>query len=105
MYNLTVLFIPSTDDYLLLNDSWRCADAGSRRWDGPRYVICHNIVCLSIMFILTDCVGMKKSVVAASVCLDGGCMRLSMSCFIQEKSDTISAFVIKDIIKVSAIQA
>jgi len=57
------------------------------------------------MFILTDCVGMKKSVVAASVCLDGGCMRLSMSCFIQEKSDTISAFVMEDIIKVSAIQA
>ena len=45
--------------------------------------------------------GMHKSVVSASVCLDGGClMRLSLSCFIQQKSDTVSGLVMKDIIKV-----
>ena len=44
--------------------------------------------------------GMHKSVVASSICLDGGCMRLSLSCFIQQKSDTVSNLVMKDIIKV-----
>jgi hypothetical protein len=44
--------------------------------------------------------GMHKSVVSASVCLDGGCMRLSLSSFIEQKSDTISDLVMKDIIKV-----
>jgi hypothetical protein len=43
--------------------------------------------------------GMHKSVVSASVCLNGG-MRLSLSCFIQQKSDTVSDLVMKDIIKV-----
>ena len=44
---------------------------------------------------------MFKSIVAASVHLDGGCMRLSSSCYIQEKSDCISDLVMQDIIKVS----
>ena len=42
-----------------------------------------------------------KSAVAASVCLDSGCMRLSHSCFLQKRSDIISEAVMKDIIKVS----
>mmetsp|Transcript_13807 Transcript_13807/g.27990 ORF Transcript_13807/g.27990 Transcript_13807/m.27990 type:complete len:1077 (+) Transcript_13807:697-3927(+) len=42
-----------------------------------------------------------KTVVAASVCLDGGCMRLSHCCFLQQKSDIISTGNIKDIIKTS----
>eukprot|EP00571_Detonula_confervacea_P016014 CAMPEP_0172307988 /NCGR_PEP_ID=MMETSP1058-20130122/8723_1 /TAXON_ID=83371 /ORGANISM="Detonula confervacea, Strain CCMP 353" /LENGTH=1152 /DNA_ID=CAMNT_0013020311 /DNA_START=101 /DNA_END=3559 /DNA_ORIENTATION=- len=44
-----------------------------------------------------------KSIVATSLCLDSGCMRLSLSCFIQKKSeknsDIISVGVMKDIIK------
>ena len=44
-----------------------------------------------------------KTVVTASVCLDGGSMRLSVSCFLQKKSDTIQDCVMKDIIKASAI--
>jgi len=43
----------------------------------------------------------SKSVVTASLCLDGGCMRLSQSCFLQKKSDTISEGVMTDIINVS----
>ena len=42
-----------------------------------------------------------KSAVAASVCLDSGCMRLSHSCFVQKKADKISDGVMKDIVKVS----
>ena len=45
--------------------------------------------------------GMFKSVVAASVCLDKGCMRLSHSCFIQKKSDCISDLIMTDIMKVA----
>ena len=45
--------------------------------------------------------GMFKSVVAASVCLDKGCMRLSHSCFIQKKSDSISDLIMTDIMKVA----
>jgi len=45
--------------------------------------------------------GMFKSVVAASVCLDKGCMRLSHSCFIQKKSDCISDSIMTDIMKVA----
>ena len=44
--------------------------------------------------------GMHKTVVCASVCLDEGCMRLSLSCFIEQKSDHVSDLVMKDIIKV-----
>lgn len=43
----------------------------------------------------------SKSIVAASLCLDSGCMRLSHSCFIQKKSDIISTVIMKDIIKLS----
>jgi eukaryotic translation initiation factor 2C len=45
--------------------------------------------------------GMFKSVVAASNCLDKGCMRLSHSCFIQEKSDCISDLIMTDIMKIA----
>jgi eukaryotic translation initiation factor 2C len=45
--------------------------------------------------------GMFKSAVAASNCLDKGCMRLSHSCFIQEKSDCISDLIMTDIMKIA----
>ena len=46
----------------------------------------------------------NESVVAASVCLDSGCMRLSHSCFMQKKTDTtITSGVMKDIINVSEL--
>ena len=41
-----------------------------------------------------------KTVIAASVCLDSGCMRLSQSCFVNRKSITIFDLEMKDIIKV-----
>ena len=45
-----------------------------------------------------------ETVVAASVCLDKGCMRLSQSCFVQGKSDVVSKGVMEDIIKVGGAQ-
>jgi hypothetical protein len=45
--------------------------------------------------------GMFKSIVAASIYLDKGCMRLSHCCFIQKKSDCISDLVMTDIINIA----
>ena len=85
---------------LLLGDSWGCADARSWHWNGAQKVIAALFFPYRYSLILICCLGMKKTVVAAPVCLDGGCMRLSLSCFIQPKSDAISDLVLRDIIKV-----
>ena len=42
-----------------------------------------------------------KTVFAASVCLDSGCMRLAHSCFVNRRSETILDLEMQDIIETS----